>query len=155
MKNNVLILIFSIILLNLSAFAQNPPLRPHDNFAPPRFDHQRQKQFDSMLETRLNLTDSQKQYINTQRPIHRREMEQTLDKMHDIHSKIKDAYSTQPKYQADITTAPMKAELAILKQNADKQKAQGRRDFENILDKNQRNEFEKIKKEFAKQNRGF
>ena len=152
MKHSILILLFSIFLFS-SAFAQNPPLRPHggDNPMPPCINSQRQKQFDSMLETRLNLTDSQKQFINTNRPIKRKEMQQTLDKMQDIHSKIKETYSTQPKYQADIITAPMKTELAILKQNADKQKARNRREFENILDKDQRVEFEKIKKEFAKQ----
>ena len=69
--------------------------------------------------------------------------------METLHSKIKNVYMLGiPKYQADIRTAPMKTELGILKQNAMKQKAQHRQNFENILTKEQRVEFEKMRKEF-------
>ena len=47
----------------------------------------------------------------------------------------------------------MKAELAILKQNADRQKEQNRKDFESILTKEQRAEFERIRQEQYMRNR--
>lgn len=108
------------------------------------------REFDKMLEERLNLTEEQKNYIKQTRPKHIKEMEKTVSKMEDLHKKIKDVYLLGlPKYQADLRTAPYKTELALLKQNAQKQRAQNRKNFENILTKEQRAELELIRKERA------
>ena len=44
----------------------------------------------------------------------------------------------------------MKTELAIIKQSIEKQKEQNRKEFENILTPKQKKEFQKIRKEYAK-----
>ena len=108
-----------------------------------------------MYDQRLNLTTQQKQYLEQRRPTQIREMQNTVGKMQNVHDRIKDVYQDQsiPRYQAEIKTAPMKAELAILKQNADRQKEQNRKDFESILTKEQRAEFERIRQEQYMRNR--
>ncbi|MBR2069611.1 MAG: hypothetical protein IJ877_07630 [Candidatus Gastranaerophilales bacterium] len=110
-----------------------------------------QKQFEKMLDERLQLTQEQKSIMKANRQKHIKEMEKTISKMENLHTKIKNVYLLGiPKYQADLRTAPYKAELALLKQNAQKQKYENRKNFENILTKEQKIEFEKIKKEHAK-----
>ncbi|MBR1616907.1 Spy/CpxP family protein refolding chaperone [bacterium] len=110
----------------------------------------KQKEFDTMLNKRLNLTPEQQEYIKQNRPKHREEIIKTYDKMKEVHDKIQEVYSLSDisKFQADVKTAPMKAELAILKQSAHNTKMKNRKQFENILTKEQKIEFEKIKKEY-------
>ena len=65
-----------------------------------------------------------------------------------IRKKIKYIYITQTnKIEADIKSTPLKIELALLKQQADKIRLQSRKNFENTLDNTQKIEFEKIKEE--------
>ena len=137
------LLILTIISTTLICSAQDFAIRkPHKPTL------QERRQFDKMLDERLNLTQEQKNYIKQNRPKHIKEMERTVSEMEKLHTKIKNIYLLGiPKYQADLRTAPYKAELAILKQNAQKQKMQNRKNFENILTKEQKIEFEKIKKE--------
>ena len=135
MKTKILIL----ISIMLCSFTLAHPPTPKE-----------QKQLDNMLDKRLNFTQEQKTQMDKTRAKHLEQMKTTVGKMQDIHDKIKDTYEQKPKYQADIQTAPMKAELAILKQTAQKQKAQNRKDFENILTPSQKIEFEKIKQERKK-----
>jgi len=112
-----------------------------------------QKEIDKMLDSRLHLTDEQKKYIKDNRPGHIREMKKTVSAMEDLKRKIRNVYLTGiPKYQADLRTATMKLELVMLKQNADRQKTENRKNFENILSPEQKIEFEKIKKEFNVKN---
>ena len=109
-----------------------------------------QKNFDKIMDERLNLTQEQKNYIKSNRAKHFKEMEKTISKMEVLHKKIKNVYILGiPKYQADLRTAPYKAELAILSQNAQKQRAQFRKNFESILTPEQKIEFEQMKKERA------
>ncbi len=113
--------------------------------------YKEQKQFDKMLDERLQLSDEQKSQLKSLRSKHIKEMEKTVSKMEDLRKKIKNVYILGiPKYQADIRTAAYKTELALLKQDAMKQRAQHRKEFENILTKEQKAEFEKVKSEFPK-----
>jgi len=144
MNKMILHLIICICFLYSSANCEQNFEKPH------KPTYKEQKQIDKMLDERLKLTDEQKNYIKTNRPKHLKEMENTLNKMENLHTKIRNIYLLGiPKYQADIRTAPLKAELALLKQSADKQKQENRKNFENILTKEQKIEFEKIKQEFG------
>lgn len=140
------------ILTALILIALSGSVFAHDFEAPkPPPTQKEQKEFDKMLEQRLNLTEEQKNYIKQNRPKHIKEMKKTISQMEDLRKKIKDVYLLGlPKYQADLRTAPYKAELALLKQNAQKQKAQNRKNFENILTSEQKVELEKMRKERAK-----
>ena len=141
---NKIFYIFMILMMSV-VFAydeQQPPIKPHKPTI------KEQKQFDKMLDERLKLTPEQKNYIKQNRPKHIKEMEKTISKMENLHKKIKNVYMLGiPKYQADLRTAPYKAELAILKQNAQRQKAENRKNFENILTKEQKLELEKMRQE--------
>ena len=140
--NRTLFLILTLLITNCALAQDFEPIKPH------KPTHKEQKQFDKMLDERLKLTPEQKNYIKTNRPKHIKEMEKTISKMENLHKKIKNVYLLGiPKYQADLRTAPYKAELALLKQSAHKQKMENRKNFENILTKEQKAEFEKMKKE--------
>ncbi len=135
------ILITILLLLSLAGYCN-------------QFQHtpttKEQKNFDKIMDERLNLTQEQKNYIKANRAKHFKEMEKTISKMESLHKKIKNVYIIGiPKYQADLRTAPYKAELALLSQNARKQRAQFRKNFESILTPEQKIEFEQMKKEFA------
>lgn len=109
-----------------------------------------QDKIDKMLETRLNLTTEQINYLKKVKPKNRKEIENAIKKMELKRDEIRNVYLLGlPRFQTDIRTAPLKAELVILKQNADKLKENHRKDFENILTLEQKLEFEKIKKELA------
>ena len=143
--NKAILYIGILVLFNCFYVLANESI---EFIKPPKPGYQEQKEFDRMLDDRLKLTDEQKKYIKTQRPKHIKDMEKRILEMEHLHKKIKEVYMLGlPKYQADIKTASMKDELAILKQNADKQKLENRKNFENILTKEQKIEFEKIKKE--------
>lgn len=145
MKKIMINLIAFSIMLSMSASAH---IECNCNKHKPSIKER--KEIDSMLEKRLNLSEEQKEYIDKNRPIHRKEMEKIIDKMQKLHNEIRDIYlSGIPKFQADVKTAPQKAELVILKQNADKMKQEHRRNFENILNSEQKLEFEKIKQEYS------
>ncbi len=153
MKKLKTIILFLILLLIPYASSQNISNEHEHTYSnkDKQAFIQRQKEIDEMLNLRLNLTEEQKQYIQTNRPKHREEIKKNVEKMKVLHSKIKDIYTSEiPKVQADIITAPMKTELAILKQNIDKLKEENRKNFENILTPTQKVEFEKIKSEYAK-----
>lgn len=109
-----------------------------------------QDKIDKMLETRLNLTTEQINYLKKVKPKNRKEIENAIKKMELKRDEIRNVYLLGlPRFQTDIRTAPLKAELVILKQNTDKLKENHRKDFENILTPEQKTEFEKIKKELA------
>lgn len=107
-----------------------------------------QRQFDKFLNEQLNLTETQQDQLKKNRSKYRREMEKIVDKMQKLHDEIRDVYLTGiPKFQADLKTAPMKAQLVSLKQEADKLRTEHRKTFENILTTEQKIKFEEIKKE--------
>lgn len=113
-----------------------------------RYNPKRQIEIDNMLETRLNLTNEQKNYIKEVRPKNRREIEPIVKQMQKKHDEIAKIYMLGlPKFQTDLRTAPLKAELVVLKQNAKTIRENHRKNFENILTDEQKIEFEKIKKE--------
>ena len=145
MKNKIIYIIALMFILTVCTQA-------HEQYHKPmhKISSKEQKQMDKMFEERLKLTAEQKNYIKENRPKHIAQMQENIRKMQKLHDKISEVYMPGlPKYQADIRTAPMKAELALLKQNADKQKQKNRQNFENILTKEQKAEFEKIKQEHA------
>ena len=131
-----------ILIILLLIFSLNTVCYAHQQMQYPNRQN-------AQINQRLNLTPEQKQYLEQRRPAQIREMQNTVGKMQNVHDRIKDVYQDQsiPRYQAEIKTAPMKAELAILKQNADRQKEQNRKDFESILTKEQKAEFERIRQE--------
>ncbi len=106
------------------------------------------KEINRMIEKRLDLTNEQKEEIKNALQENRKEMKKIIKRMIFLHDKIKTVYQTESsKYQAHIKTAPYKAELVILKQRADILRNENRKTFENLLNKEQKTEFEKIKQE--------
>ena len=78
-------------------------------------------------------------------------MEKIIKEMKKKHEAIRNVYlSGIPKFQADVKTAPYKAELVILKQNANKLRQKNRKNFESILTTEQKAEFQILKQEFSK-----
>ena len=107
-----------------------------------------QRQFDKFLNEQLNLTETQQDQLKKNRSKYRREMEKIVNEMQKLHDDIRDVYLTGiPKFQADLKTAPIKAQLVSLKQSADKLRAEHRKSFENALTPEQKIKFEEIKKE--------
>lgn len=143
MNKNIIIIMSIILIYSNSVFAHDCNKQiPHK----PTFKQQRQ--MDKILDERLNLTEEQQEQLRKNRAIHRKQMDNVIKNMEIQHRKIRDVYySGIPKFQADLKTAPMKAELVILKQNADKLRQENRKNFEQILTQEQRVEFEKFKKE--------
>ena len=77
-------------------------------------------------------------------------MEPIIKEMQSLHDEIKSIYNCKyHKFQADIETAPLKAQLALSKQKADKLRMEHRKNFEKILTPEQKIEFEKFKNEFS------
>lgn len=128
-------------------------VKAHDctqNQFPQKPTFQEQRKINSMLNEKLNLTKEQKEIIEKNRYQHKKEMNKIIDKMKDDHDKIKEVYMIGlPKYQADIRTAPMKADLVKLKMEADRLKVEHRKSFESVLNDEQKIEFEKLRKEYT------
>ena len=146
MKNKILLLIATLyISTNIILACECQEKRFSQNQI-----HPRQAKMDNMLNQRLNLTTEQQAQLHKNRSEQRKEMEKIIKQMNNKHDEIRNVYSTgMPKYQADLKTAPQKAELVILKQNADKLREQNRKNFESILTKEQKQEFQAMRKEFA------
>jgi Spy/CpxP family protein refolding chaperone len=143
MIKNALTILTIIFLANCTAYA-------HDcnKIIPQKPTFKERRQMDRMLDERLNLTSEQQEQLRKNRSEHRKQMDNIIENMEYQHKKIRDVYySGIPKFQADIKTAPMKAELVILKQNADKLRQENRKNFEQILTQEQKVEFAKLKKE--------
>ena len=149
----IFIILTVLFTLNLNDFAQDYSkinnqsnsfnYQKHNEF------HKKQQNFDAMLDSRLHFTEEQKQKIYENRQCYRKEMQKTVKKMEYLSKKIKRIYLTKKsKIQADIESTPLKLELAILKQNADRMRMENRKKFEQLLDDTQKIEFEKIKQEF-------
>ena len=142
MKKILLNFIILTLLTCCSAFANMESKNPEDHC-------KKQQEIDNMLNSRLHLTEEQKNYLEENRALYRKEMQKTVKKMEFLRKEIKKTYKlTVNKIEADIKTAPLKIELAVLKQKADNIRVQNRKNFEKILDSNQKIEFEKIKQEF-------
>ena len=147
--NRKILSILAIIAISICS------AQAHDyhNNIPRKPTFKEQKQMDNLIDKRLKLTEEQKDHLKKNRSQHRKEMEKVVKKMEIQHEKIRNIYfSGIPKFQADIKTAPMKAELVLLKQNADKLRQEHRKNFESSLTEEQKIEFEKLRKEMA-QNR--
>ena len=132
-----------VFLLNTSVFAHDCMQKntPHK----PSFKEQRQ--IEEFFNEKLNLTQEQKEILKKNRTQHRKEMQKIIQNMEIQHDKIRDVYySGIPKFQADIKTAPMKAELVILKQNANKLRQEHRKSFESILTEEQNLLFQAFKR---------
>ena len=151
MMKQILIILTIILSLNFVTFAKDINNTDNNSFKQQKYSEfqMRQKNFDAMLDSRLHLTDEQKQKINENRVQYRQELQKTIKKMEYLGKKIKKIYLTKTsKIQADIESAPLKLELAMLKQKADKIRIENRKKFEQILNDDQKAEFEKIKQEF-------
>ncbi len=108
-----------------------------------------QKQRDEYLKTRLNLSDSQMEKIIKNREVFFSQIESTVEKMQNTKDEIKNIYNNeQESLKADILSAPKKAQLVLLKQNAINIKKDYRKNFIQILDDNQKQEFFKLRQEF-------
>lgn len=146
MIKKILTLMTIIMLTNCTVQAHDC-----DKEIPHKPTFKERRQMDKMLDERLNLTDEQQEQLRKNRAEHRKQMDNIIENMEIQHKKIRDVYySGIPKFQADLKTAPMKAELVILKQNADKLRQENRKNFEQILTQEQKVEFEKFKKEMHK-----
>ena len=108
----------------------------------------KQAKFDATINERLSLTKEQHDQLKANRAQFRKEMSEIIEQMETLHIKIRNVYySGIPKFQADLKTAPMKAELVTLKQKADKLKQEHRKNFQNVLTEEQKIEFQKFKEE--------
>ena len=144
MKSKLIICLITLLITASIVFAAH-------NFDMPSKDSiKRESKIDEYLDTRLHFTREQKTFIKQNRQMYRKEMEATVKQMQSVHDEIRNVYMTGiPKYQADFKTATKKAQLVVLKQNIRHIKEERKRAFESVLDKEQKAEFEKIKKEFA------
>ena len=140
-----------ILTITTLLFISTTPLLAHDcseNKMHQKQSPKQQKQWENIINERLNLTEEQQIKLRENKQLHKKEMGKIVEKMQIQHDKIRDVYySGIPKFQADIKTAPMKAELVILKQNADKLRQENRKNFKSILTEEQAIEFEKLKEE--------
>lgn len=142
--NKKIIIFLAILFLTTTVIAQ--PCPNGDIPRKPTFKERRE--FDKLINEKLNLTQEQQEILKKNRSKHIKEMEKIVDDMQKLHDKIRDIYLTGiPKFQADIKSAPMKAELVMLKQNADKLRAEHRKAFEAILTPEQKATFEQLLKE--------
>ena len=142
--NKVLILFFIFILgIKQTSFAAN---YTENNFKNP--NKKEQRQIDDLLITRLNLDDKQVEQLKKIRVQHKKQMDKIVKKMQEKHDEIRSIYYLGiPKFQTEIKSAPHKTQLIILKQEADKLRQENRKTFENMLTKEQKIEFEKLRKE--------
>lgn len=142
--NKKIIIILAILFLTTTVFAQ--PCPNGDIPRKPTFKEKRE--FDKLINEKLNLTQEQQETLKKNRSKHIKEMEKIVDDMQKLHDKIRDIYLTGiPKFQADLKSAPMKAELVMLKQNADKLRLEHRKSFEAILTPEQKTIFKQMLKE--------
>ncbi len=111
------------------------------------------KEFIQMIDSRLNLTDEQKEILKKNRQNNKKEIRKILNKMEKLTKEIKSIYlSSNSKLEADIKSSTKKMQLVLLKQEADNLRKKHREEFEKILTQNQKSEFEKIKNEFKSKN---
>ena len=137
-----------LYILTFAIFIANTTFADSVEQSNPDIKSKRQPEIDKMLDERLHLTAEQKAFLEKNRIEYREEMKKTVKRMEFIRKKIKYIYITQTnKIEADIKSTPLKIELALLKQQADKIRLQSRKNFENTLDNTQKIEFEKIKEE--------
>ena len=117
-----------------------------DNFIPKKPPVAEQKRIDKLLNDRLNFTKEQKEKIRKNHSAFSKEMDKIIAQMQEEHNKIRNIYMLGlPPFQANIRSAKHKANLVILKQKADFLRDKNRKNFEEILTQEQKNEFEKIK----------
>ena len=146
MKIRFLSIVFMIFIGISGAFAHNC----HSEI-PHKYTFKEQRQIDKFLIETLELSDKQQEELKKNRAAHRKQMNDIIKNMEEIHIKIRNVYySGIPKFQADIRTAPLKAELVLLKQNANKLRLDHRKTFENILTQEQKIKFEQIRKDIKK-----
>jgi len=123
---------------------------------PPRFEHPSKAEMDAKkaeFEKRLNLTETQKKKIETQKAKDREKIKPIMDKMranHEEMRKIKfDPTLSQKDKEKKITK--LQKERNSLKQKADKCRKDNMKSFESILTSSQKAEFAKIKSEQKKE----
>lgn len=144
MKVKILLILAIIFTTSSHVFAHDCI---HEKI-PQKTTYKEQKQRDKYLDDRLQLSEEQKSELRKNRAHFQKEMRKIVENMEDVHIEIRNVYySGIPKFQADIKTAPMKAELVILKQNADKLRKEHRKTFESILTPEQKTEFQNFQKE--------
>jgi len=144
MIKKIFISITAIIITTSAVLAQDN----HYSKLPHKPTYKERKEINTLLNEKLNFTQEQEEQIRDNRIAHKKEMSKIINKMQKLHDKIRDVYySGIPKFQADIKTAPMKAELVLLKQEADKLRLEHRKKFENILTQEQKIKFNELKKE--------
>ena len=134
--------LLTIILISISTVEAND----HHKDIPQKLSFKERRQMELFLNKELNLTDEQQEQLKKNRIAHRKNMNEIVGKMETLHDKIRNIYySGIPKFHADIKTAPMKAELVLLKQNAQKLRQENRKNFEKILTPEQKIIFEELK----------
>lgn len=147
MKKQITCLIAFICLFMPLCFAHPN----HKEYAAGKQPSQKQiKNFDALLDSRLHLTKEQKELLKQNRAKRHKDMKKVVSRMQELKEKIRNVYLTGiPPFQAELRTAPYKAELVILKQKINIIREERRIEFENTLNQEQKIEFEKFKKELA------
>lgn len=145
---------------------QRPP--HHDFNKPPKGnfeDEQRPPQFDKMrpskaemdakkaeFEKRLNLTEAQKKKIENYKEKDREKIKPVMKKMHENREAIWKVKHNPNLSEKDKETQlkQLRKEKQSLKQTADKYRQENMKNFESVLNADQKKEFEKIKAEQKK-----
>lgn len=142
MKKKIFYLI-ALIFFIANTLHANPVVQKN-----PDTKTQRQQKIDRILDERLHLTEDQKVKLEENRKQYREEMAKTIQQMEFLRRRIKHIYLTETnKLEANFKATPLKIELALLKQEANRIRLQSRKNFENTLNESQRTEFQKIKDE--------
>jgi len=145
-----------LLVLFLNIFTTNAAIAANDNSNVEKIetvkylDNKERNNVEKMLKVRLKLTDNQIAHLKDMKSKNRKEIDTVIKKMQIKHDEIRNIYLLGlPKFQTDIRTAPLKAELVMLNNTARTLKENHRKNFENILTPEQKIEFEKIKKELV------
>lgn len=149
MIKNILTIAIVFFAITTNVYAHNC-----DTNIPQKPTLKEQRQMDNLINERLKLTQEQQEKLKADRINHKKDMDKIIHDMEILHDKIRNIYySGIPKFQADIKTAPLKTELVLLKQNADKLRLEHRKNFENVLTVEQQIEFNKLKEEMKIKNK--
>ena len=120
-----------------------------DMMRPPFHSKEEMQAKKAEIDKRLNLTDKQKQQIEKNKQKDREKIKPVMEKMKAKHEELHKIYTDESltKEQKDKKAEAVKKDLNKLRTQADNCRKQNMKNFESVLTKDQKIEFEKIKQE--------
>ncbi len=133
-------------------FKRTPPefKKGHPDMMRPPFPSKEEMQAKKAeIDRRLNLTEKQKEQIEKNKAKDREKIKPVMEKMKAKHQELHKIYTDESltKEQKDKKAEAVKKDLNKLRVQADNCRKQNMKNFESVLTKEQKTEFEKIKKE--------